>query len=70
MSGWSTWTRCIPDKGICGLGIKARFREKIEDFKNNKIYNCPLLKEMISCFKECPWTQKRGKIIHYGTFKK
>ncbi|VDO20610.1 unnamed protein product [Haemonchus placei] len=52
VSEWAEWEQCIPDEGSCGNGIEQRVRQVIDPpARGGK--ECPALKEMRTCFKQC-----------------
>ncbi|KAK6022623.1 hypothetical protein OSTOST_11666, partial [Ostertagia ostertagi] len=57
VSGWAEWEPCVPDEGSCGTGVEQRVRQVIDPpVRGGK--ECPALKEMRTCFKQC--TQRRS----------
>ncbi|PAV59277.1 hypothetical protein WR25_20476 [Diploscapter pachys] len=53
VSSWSHWSGCQPDKGICGIGVRQRVRHVTQQPCGGG-RSCPPLKEMSTCFVECP----------------
>ncbi|XGW16352.1 hypothetical protein V3C99_001650 [Haemonchus contortus] len=52
VSEWAEWEQCVPDEGSCGNGIEQRVRQVIDPpARGGK--ECPALKEMRTCFKQC-----------------
>ncbi|KAK5980805.1 RPE-spondin [Trichostrongylus colubriformis] len=52
VSEWAAWEQCVPDEGMCGSGVEQRVRQVIDPpVRGGK--ECPPLKEMRTCFKDC-----------------
>ncbi|KAK6036228.1 thrombospondin type 1 domain protein, partial [Cooperia oncophora] len=52
VSEWAEWEPCVPDEGSCGTGVEQRVRQIIDPpARGGK--ECPALKEMRTCFKQC-----------------
>ncbi|CAJ0600453.1 unnamed protein product [Cylicocyclus nassatus] len=53
VSSWGPWENCIADDGTCGIGVQQRTRYvRQEAIRGGK--ECPPLKEMRTCYVECP----------------